>query len=101
MVKNFSDCARFQDGGDDFQGSPAMRAMLNVNIEHPLEQTRPTDTHGSRGRWHSITRAGWITFVFPATGNNLRTKLRVGREHVMETNEVETWAWKLTRPVAA
>ena len=68
-----------------------MRAMLNVNIEHPLEQTRPTDTHESRGRWHSIIPAGWITFVFPAAGNNLRAKLRVGREYTMETNEVEPW----------
>ena len=39
MVKNFSHCARFQDGGDDFQGSPAMWAKPNVNIEHPLERT--------------------------------------------------------------
>jgi len=78
-----------QDGGDDFQGSSAMRAILNVNIEHQLKQARLTDTYGNRGRWHSIIPAGWITFVFLATKHNLRTKLRVGREHAMETNEVE------------
>ena len=25
-----------------------MRAALNVDLKHPLEQTRPTDTHRSR-----------------------------------------------------
>ncbi|SDY94881.1 hypothetical protein SAMN05421755_107011 [Nitrosomonas sp. Nm33] len=50
MVKNFSDCTGFQDGGDDFQGSTTMRTVFDVDIKHPLEQTRPTDVHRSRGR---------------------------------------------------
>ena len=48
MVKNFSDCGFLQEGGDDFNIPATMRAALNVDLKHPLEQTRPTDTHGSR-----------------------------------------------------
>jgi len=88
MVKNFSDCARFQDGGDDFQCSPAMRAMLNVNIEHPLEQTRAQliRTEAEEGGTASFVQDGLLLFfLLPGT------KLRVGREHALETNEVEPW----------
>lgn len=63
MIKNFSDCARFQDGGDDFQGSPAMRAMLNVNIEHPFKQTRQlTRTEAEEGGTASFVQDGLLLF---------------------------------------
>ncbi|MEQ1816925.1 MAG: hypothetical protein ABL861_10795 [Nitrosomonas sp.] len=55
MVKNFSDCGFLQEGGDDFNIPATMRAALNVDLKHPLEQTRPTDAHGSRGRRHIVT----------------------------------------------
>ena len=92
MVQNFSDCTGFQDGGDDFQGSTAMRAALDVDIEHSLEQTRPTDAHGSRGRRHIAIPTGYMTFVFLAARNDPGTKLRVRREYAIETNKVEPGA---------
>ena len=49
MVKNFSDCGFLQEGGDDFHIPATMRAVLNVDLKHALEQTRPTDTHRGRG----------------------------------------------------
>jgi hypothetical protein len=64
MIKNFGDRSFLQDGGDDFQGSDAMRTMLD--IEHSLEQTRPTDAHRSHGRGHIVIPTGWVIFVFLA-----------------------------------
>jgi hypothetical protein len=31
------------DGGDDLQGTAALGAVLNIDIEHPLEQPGPAD----------------------------------------------------------
>ena len=91
MVKNFSDCGFLQEGGDDFHIPATMRAALNVDLKHPLEQTCPTDAHGSRGRRHIVIRIGCITFVFLAARNNLSAQFGVRRKHPMETNKVEPW----------
>ncbi|MDV6344309.1 hypothetical protein [Nitrosomonas sp. Is37] len=68
MVKNFSDCTRFQDGGDDFQGSTAMRTMLDVNIEHPFEQACPTDAHRSRECGALSSVSNWLFLFFLLSG---------------------------------
>ncbi|MDP3664520.1 MAG: hypothetical protein Q8R46_14145 [Nitrosomonas sp.] len=49
----FSDCGALQDGGDDFHIPATMRAVLDADLKHPLQQSRPTDTHGNRGMRHS------------------------------------------------
>ena len=38
MIKNLSDCAGFQDSGDDFQGSTTVRTMFDVDIKHPFNR---------------------------------------------------------------
>ena len=64
MSKNFSDCTGFRDGSDDFQGSTTMRTVFDVDIEHPLEQTRPTDAHRNRRRRYIFIPIGYMIFVY-------------------------------------
>jgi len=41
--------SHFGDGYDDFHIPTTTWIVLNIDIEHPLEQARPTDAHKSRG----------------------------------------------------
>ena len=42
MVRNFNDCAGFQDGCDDFQGSTAMRASTQCQYRTPVLANVPS-----------------------------------------------------------
>jgi hypothetical protein len=37
MSKNFGNHRRVFDGGDEFQGTATVRAVFDVDIEHPFE----------------------------------------------------------------
>ena len=37
------------DGGDDLQGSDALRTLLDVDVEHPFEQPGP-----AQAGWHRV-----------------------------------------------
>ncbi|MBP6366467.1 MAG: hypothetical protein KBA82_04255 [Nitrosomonas sp.] len=66
MIESFIDCGFLQEGGDDFHIPVTMRAALNADLKHPLEQTRPTDAHGSQGRRHIVIRIECSAFIFLA-----------------------------------
>ena len=56
MVKNFSDRGSLQDSGNDFHISATLRAVFDIVIKHPLEQTHLTDAYKGWGRWRIVIR---------------------------------------------
>jgi hypothetical protein len=47
------------DGGDELQGAAALRALLDVDLEHPLEQPGPAQAGWCRGMGRvSVNRTG-------------------------------------------
>jgi hypothetical protein len=42
------------DGGDELQGAAALRALLDVDLEYPLEQPGPAQAHRRHGRGRRI-----------------------------------------------
>ena len=42
MAEDFDKCRRNFDGGDDLQGSTAVRPVIDVDVEDPFEQPGPT-----------------------------------------------------------
>ena len=49
-VSNLGDHGGIFDGGDELQGAAALRALLDVDLEYPLEQPGPAEAHRRRGR---------------------------------------------------
>lgn len=93
MVKNFSDHAGLQDGGNDFHFSVTLRAVfdIDIDIEYPLEQTHPTDAYRGWKRWRIVSRIGYIAFAFLAARNDFAAQFGVRRKYAMESNEVKPW----------
>ena len=90
MAEDFDNHRRIFDGSDDLQGAAAVGAALDVDVEDPFEQSRPTHARRfsltlgviGRGRGGTLCRSG----------NDFTTQLRVGRQHAVEANEMETRA---------
>ena len=49
MSEDLGDHVGVFDGGDDLQRAAAVRAVLNIDIEHPFEQPSPADAGWRRG----------------------------------------------------
>jgi hypothetical protein len=58
--------------------------MFDIDLKHPLEQTRPTNTHSDLGKWHSFIPIGCITFVFLVARNNLSAQFGIRSKRKME-----------------
>ena len=91
MIQNFSNCRPFQNGGDDFHIPATQWAVLNVDLEHLLEQTCPTDAHGGWRMRRIVMRIGYLTLAFLAVWNNLSAQFGIRCKHAMESNKVEPW----------
>lgn len=83
MVKDLGNHPGLLNGGDDFQLATAVRAVFDVNIEHPFEQSSPANANRHRGMGRIVLRTGGILFVFLRVGNNRGTELGIRREHVL------------------
>jgi hypothetical protein len=59
MGQDLGDHGGIFDGSEDRQGPTALRTLLDVDIEHPLEQLGPTDAGECRGR-ECLTVVGYI-----------------------------------------
>ncbi len=84
-----------EDGGDDLQFAAAVRAVLEVELEHPLEQPRPTQPHRAVVRTVRLALCGLRclgTFVQPLR-HHQRAHLGVRCQHAMESNQVQPWPW--------
>jgi hypothetical protein len=49
MGEDLGDHGRIFDGGDDRQGTAALRTLRDVDIEYPLEQLGKAQAHRRRG----------------------------------------------------
>ena len=47
MAEDLDDHRRIFDRGNDLQGSAAVRAVFDVDVEDPFEQPGPTHAHGA------------------------------------------------------
>jgi len=57
MRQDALDYRRFEDGGDDLELTTAVRAVLDVDLEHPLEQPSPADAR------RPAMRAAWLSVI--------------------------------------
>ena len=94
MAKDFDNHRRIFDGGpstrlrtgDDLQSAAAVRAVLDVDVEDPFEQSGPAHARRfsltlgviGRGRGGTLCRSG----------NDFTAQLRVGRQYAMEANQM-------------
>jgi len=56
MVKNPGNDLGFLDGSDDFQFASAVRAVFDVDIEDPFQQSGPADANRRRGKGRVVLR---------------------------------------------
>ncbi len=91
MVKNLDNDPGFLDGSDDFQFTPAVRAVFDVDIEYPFQQSGPADANRRRGMRRVVLRIGSVLFDFLRVRNDFGTVFGVGRQYPMKSNQVESW----------
>ena len=77
MVKGLGDHPGFCDGGDDFQFTTTVRTVLEVDIEHPFEQTGPADANWTRWTGCMVVRFRGVNLVFLLPLNDLGTQFGV------------------------
>ena len=75
------------DGGDDLQATPAARAVFDIDIEHALEQARPT--HARRRALGVRVIECVLGCLLRWTRNDRRPQRSVGCEHAMEANQMQ------------
>ena len=90
MAEDLDDHRRIFDGGDDLQGAAAVGAAFDVDIEDPFKQP------GSARAWCLPLTLGVIGQGLGSTlcwsWNDFTAQLRVGRQHAVEANQMETRA---------
>lgn len=86
--------------GDDLELAAAeVRAVLQGDVEDPLEQPRPADAYGPNlgGLGHALDAASGNAWRLLILGRPLwhhpRAQLRVRGEHAMESYEVQLGPW--------
>ena len=92
-IFSITGCSRIT--GNDLQLAAAVRAVLQVERKHPLEQPGPTQPHRpvmraarlALGRWRGLGgRLGLLR-------HHHRAQLGVGDQHAVEANQVQPRAW--------
>ena len=68
--------------GDDLQSAAAVRAVFDVDVEDPFEQSGPT--HARRGTLRVRVIACARGCLLWRSGNDFTTQLRIRRQHAME-----------------
>ena len=82
MRENPDDHGQIFDGGDEFQASATMWAVFDVDIEHALEQLRPTH---ARRRAMGVPGCMCVGLVRPR--NDRGAQSGIGREHPMKVDQ--------------
>ena len=103
MRQDALDYRRFEDGGDDLELATAVRAVLDVDLEHALEQPGPADPH-----WPGVCAAGLARRLLGFTGSLLGAmrhyqcpQLGVRRQHPVEANQMQPRSRLPAQPGAA
>jgi len=80
-----------QDGGDDLQLAAAVRAVLQVEVEHPLEQLGPAQPHRVVMRTARLALGGWsgLRGRLSLLRHHQRAQLGVGREDAVEADQMQ------------
>ena len=78
MSEDLSDHCGLFDSGDDFQFATAVRAVFDVDIEHPFQQSCPADANRRRGMGRVVLRIGSVRFDFLRVRNDFGTVFGVG-----------------------
>ena len=84
-----------QDRRDDLQLTATVRAVLQVEIEHPLEQLGPVQPHRAVMRADRLALGG-LCFLRGHLGllrQHHRAQLGVRYQHTMEADQVQPRAW--------
>ncbi len=83
MSEDLGDHGGVFDGGDDLQRAAGVRALFNIDIEHPFEQPCPADAE-----WRPVV--GWVAVnlcgvigIDRDVGDDRETVLGVRREHAI------------------
>ena len=78
----------FQNRGDDLQLAAAVRAVLQVELKHALEQPRPTQPHRAVVRTVRLALGGrrGLRGRIGLSRHHLRAQLGVGCQHAVEAD---------------
>ncbi len=85
MRENPDDHSEPFDGGNDLQASATVRAMLDIDVEDPFEQTRPTHARRRTMRVPGCICVGIGIVRRPR--HDCGTQIGIGREHPMEADQ--------------
>ena len=84
VLEDALDHRRLQDRGDNLQLAAAVRAVLHVDLEHALEQSRPADARRPAAQVIRLVflrfRSGSTVVIVPCR-HHLRAQLGVGCQH--------------------
>ena len=81
---------RILDAGDDFDGTPALTAGFDVDVEHPFEALCPS--HGCMAFGRCLLRTGCLRLVAPAPPGrrHLGAVGAVGGKHAVVAGEIDS-----------